>query len=189
MSEPKADEHVAEGEILNEGEETAEDGVELETVAETVQEREVETQAAPTKPKKRAKKDPTDLAFDVTLHCEEFGVKLHRSLLCHDRHMEKGQTRRLKQDLVNERVRDLTAAPPIGLIGPLCVFPDSDGFYYVLGGQHVFTAALQLGDDRERAGLGRLPWQEHFVAHVLKSDLDLDTREMIAGKHQRQQVC
>ena len=142
-------------------------------------------------PKKAKKKtpDPKDLDFELAGYLEETHRTITYNLLKLDELLEHGQTRRIRTKKVSDKVTDLTSSPPVGVIGPLVVYGDAPGGgYWILGGQHIFTAATILGTRTAEAGMPRKPWQELFTCHVVTPGTSVDRRELIAGKHQTAQV-
>ena len=147
--------------------------------------------AAKDTPKKNKKKTPdaNELEFELAGFLEETNKTIPYNLLKLDEMMEHGQTRLIKNSKVSFKITDLTSSPPVGLIGPLVVYGDAaGGGYWILGGQHIFTAANNMGKVRAEAGMPRLPWQELFTCHVVRCGTSVDRRELIAGKHQTGQV-
>ena len=103
-----------------------------------------------------------------------------------DKDLNKGQVRQLNEDTIEDRTKDLEAVSPLGLLSTL-VWPDPDGFYYLIGGQHVVTAAKRMGELRGLQNLPLKAWQKTILGHVVKRDTPLETRERLAGQHQRMQ--
>jgi hypothetical protein len=67
-------------------------------------------------------------------------------------------------------------------------FPSiSDGTYVVLGGQHIAAAVDRVRQIQIEQGYTLKDYLQHVKADVVRFDVDVHTRELIAGRHNQLQ--
>ena len=60
--------------------------------------------------------------------------------------------------------------------------------YYVLGGQHIFVAASEIGKELDKGRQQPPTWTRSFSCSVIRAETSLAVRQIIAGKLQSQQA-
>ena len=123
----------------------------------------------------------------------------------------EGQIRGLNPDRVQARYEDLLRAPPPDVIDNLLLVPGVRtfctclvvghchctayvltvavclaGFWYAVGGQHIYTAAMQHRKEMEKKNHPLPTWTKEFEAFEIKRGTPLPIRRQLGGLHQVQ---
>jgi hypothetical protein len=155
--------------------------------------------AEPTRKAKGKPKAVTDFKFDVNQHLKESPEYVEFKNLRLDLKMEYGQIRKVDNDHVATLVKDMELNPPhevtlttwmepglcfASRISVTQIISPASLKHYVLDGQHKFRAVQEIRD-KALANKSEIPkWASTFRCEVVKDDVDLTTRQTIAGRQQ-----
>ena len=169
--------------------------------------------AAKRKPKPKPKGKADINLADYLTYTKRLRVRWDQILI--DRDCSKGQVRGLNPDRLQARYDDSLRAPPPDCIDDLLLIPGvrmfcpilfrfysifgairfysvlpvtpcTAGFWYVIGGQHIYTAAMQHRNEKEAKNHPLLTWTREFEGFEVRRDTPLLTRRKLAGLHQLQ---
>ena len=122
---------------------------------------------------------------DVILHQSKF---INLDELEFDLLAREGQPRKLTEKDVQKRFQALKTNEPTTPVSVLVWLRDPAAEkYMVIGGQHTCKALMMLRDERLRERRPVPEWCNKVNAKVIRPEVDLDTRERLAGDHQCEQ--
>lgn len=115
-----------------------------------------------------------------------------------------GQVRPIEEDHVQELMLDFASNPPSQIaltvwnnVGMKLFFtenmqtsfsiPSARGDFYILAGQHQYSAASRIREECTLKGAPAPEWATHFKCKIIRNNVDLETRRKIAGAEQSRQ--
>lgn len=101
--------------------------------------------------------------------------------LAFDINQQHEQTRTLDDRHVQTLMESLRIRPPLTPVKVTLWENTSDRRHYVIGGQHVTKAIMRLRDERESLGLKLEGWHKTVVADILRFEMPIEERKIIAG--------